>query len=60
MQLADELPTSEVARRTGFSGNTVNQWLRAPVRSEMNTGPEGRREDGRSWFFESIALRAGD
>src|SRR5262245_66270036 len=33
--LRDGLSISEIARRTTLSRNTIKQWLRTPVRSEM-------------------------
>jgi transposase-like protein len=35
MRLRDGLSISEIARRTSLSRNTIKEWLRAPVRSEM-------------------------
>ena len=35
MRLRDGLSISEIARRTSLSRNTIKEWLRGPVRSEM-------------------------
>ena len=35
MRVRDGLSISEIARRTSLSRNTVKEWLRGPVRSEM-------------------------
>ena len=35
MRLRDGLSISEIARRTSLSRNTIKDWLRGPVRSEM-------------------------
>lgn len=44
MRLRDGLAISEIARRTSLSRNTIKDWLRGAVRSEMKyrrmTGPK--------------------
>jgi transcriptional regulator with XRE-family HTH domain len=35
MRFRDGLSISEIARRTSLSRNTIKEWLRGPVRSEM-------------------------
>src|SRR5262245_27442264 len=35
MRLRDGLSISEIARRTSLSRNTIKEWLRGPIRSEM-------------------------
>ena len=35
LRLRDGLSISEIARRTSLSRNTIKEWLRGPVRSEM-------------------------
>ena len=35
MRLQDGLSISEIARRTSFSRNTIEDWLRGSVRGEM-------------------------
>lgn len=35
MRLRDGLTISEIARRTSLSRNTIKDWLRGPVRTEM-------------------------
>jgi transposase len=44
MRLRDGLSISEIARRTSLSRNTIKEWLRGPVRTEMRYRRPGARK----------------
>ena len=54
MRLRDGLSISEIARRTSLARNTIQTWLRTPIRSEMKY----RRSVGPKKIGPYVACRA--
>jgi transposase len=61
MRLRDGLTISEIARRTSLSRNTIKDWLRGPVRTEMTyrrASPPKKMGPYETWLREALMTDA--